>query len=257
MTIGEKIRAQREQSGMTQTELGKACGVTKQTIFKYETGVVTNIPLDKLMLISDALNVSAAYLMGWFDDPAETKAAPEPNEPVVKIYNRLNARGKDEYIRYGNYLVSQDEYRADESEFAKPEIRYIRHYLTAAAAGYAAPIEGSDYEMIPADAKTPANADFAIDITGDSMEPYIHDGERVYVSRDTSNLKEGDVGIFFVDGDVYCKQWCIDYVGTLHLLSANPKRVDANVQVHRNSTRNVVCFGKVILPKKLPMPEYF
>ena len=73
MTIGEKIRAQREQSGMTQTELGKACGVTKQTIFKYEAGVVTNIPLDKLMLISDALNVSAAYLMGWEDDPKPAK----------------------------------------------------------------------------------------------------------------------------------------------------------------------------------------
>ena len=88
MTIGEKIRAQREQSGMTQTELGKACGVTKQTIFKYGTGVVTNIPLDKLMLISDALNVSAAYLMGWEDDPKPAKNkkdAPAMSESVMQL----------------------------------------------------------------------------------------------------------------------------------------------------------------------------
>ena len=88
MTIGEKIRAQREQSGMTQTELGKACGVTKQTIFKYETGVVTNIPLDKLMLISGALNVSAAYLMGWEDDPKPAnnkKDAPAMSESVMQL----------------------------------------------------------------------------------------------------------------------------------------------------------------------------
>ena len=88
MTIGEKIRAQREQSGMTQTELGKACSVTKQTIFKYETGVVTNIPLDKLMLISDALNVSAAYLMGWEDDPTPAdnkKDAPAMSESVMQL----------------------------------------------------------------------------------------------------------------------------------------------------------------------------
>ena len=88
MTVGEKIRAQREQSGMTQTELGKACGVTKQTIFKYETGVVTNIPLDKLMLISDALNVSAAYLMGWEDDPKPAnnkKDAPAMSESVMQL----------------------------------------------------------------------------------------------------------------------------------------------------------------------------
>lgn len=39
--------------------------------YKYETGKVTNIPLDRLMKIADAVDVSASYLMGWEDINAE------------------------------------------------------------------------------------------------------------------------------------------------------------------------------------------
>ena len=60
----------------------------------------------------------------------------------------------------------------------------------------------------------------------------------------------------YVDGDVFCKQWCVDYAGTLHLLSANPKREDANIVIPRDSGRSCVCFGKVLLNRSLPMPVY-
>lgn len=78
MTVGERIRVCREARHLTQTELGLACGVAKQTIFKYETGVVTNIPLDKLQLIASALNVSAAYLIGW--ETPQDKNGESPSE---------------------------------------------------------------------------------------------------------------------------------------------------------------------------------
>lgn len=50
---------------ITQEELGASCNTTKQTIFKYENGIVTNIPLDRLERIAEVLGVSPAYLMGW------------------------------------------------------------------------------------------------------------------------------------------------------------------------------------------------
>lgn len=65
MNLGEKIKIARDNAGLTQEELGKKCGTTKQTIFKYETGVVTNIPIDRLELIAEAVGVSAASLLGW------------------------------------------------------------------------------------------------------------------------------------------------------------------------------------------------
>ena len=66
--VGERIREAREAKDMSQEELGKACGTTKQTIYKYESGVVTNVPLDRIEKIADVLGVSAAYLVGWNED---------------------------------------------------------------------------------------------------------------------------------------------------------------------------------------------
>ncbi len=57
----------RESLNMSQSELGEKCGNSKQTIYKYEQGIITNIPMDKLESIADALSVSPAYLLGWED----------------------------------------------------------------------------------------------------------------------------------------------------------------------------------------------
>lgn len=75
MDIGTKIRNAREAKGLTQSELGKRCGTTKQTIFKYESNLVTNIPMNRLLKIADALEISPAYLMGWEDAKAALNEA--------------------------------------------------------------------------------------------------------------------------------------------------------------------------------------
>lgn len=64
-TIGERIKTAREAKGMSQEDLGKSFGATKQTVYKYETGIITNIPLDNLEKIAVTLGVSSAYLAGW------------------------------------------------------------------------------------------------------------------------------------------------------------------------------------------------
>ncbi len=65
MDIGKLIKQFREQKGLTQDELAKHIKTTRQTIFKYENGIVTNIPMDKLVIIAKVLDVSPAFLMGW------------------------------------------------------------------------------------------------------------------------------------------------------------------------------------------------
>ena len=52
MTIGERIREARTAKGLTQEQLAEQVHVTKQAVYKYETGIVTNIPLDKLESIA-------------------------------------------------------------------------------------------------------------------------------------------------------------------------------------------------------------
>ena len=68
MSIGKRIAAARERKDMTLDEVAKLCNTTRQTIYKYENEIITNIPYDKIMLLSNALGVSPSYLFGWVDN---------------------------------------------------------------------------------------------------------------------------------------------------------------------------------------------
>lgn len=86
VTIGEKIKEARERKGLTQEQLGKMCGTTKQTIFKYENGIITNIPLDKLEKISESLSVNPITIMGW--KPEEHSALPSNILPMPNMVKK-------------------------------------------------------------------------------------------------------------------------------------------------------------------------
>lgn len=63
--VGERIKKLREEKGISQTDLALKIGESKQTLYKYETGKITNIPSDKIEAIAIELGCSPAYLMGW------------------------------------------------------------------------------------------------------------------------------------------------------------------------------------------------
>lgn len=65
MTKGERIKLRREEMGLSQTDVAKSLGVTKQTIYKYEKDIITNIPSDVLEDLSRVLNCPPSYIMGW------------------------------------------------------------------------------------------------------------------------------------------------------------------------------------------------
>lgn len=279
--IGSNIRKRRLEMEYSQDQLAKLVGYSsRSSVNKIELGL-TDITQTKIEAFAKALNTTPTALMGISDlgrislednsEPPEdlntqTARRLAPAE-LVNISMHLNEPGNADLIRYGHYLETNDAYKITEKERrfrlvqspmkidVPSPIVQIRHYLTPAAAGYASPIEGEDYEMMDLPADAPSGADFCIDISGDSMEPYIKDGSTVYVKRDVS-LKQFEPGIFFYGGDVYCKQINEDYTGAINLLSANPKREDANIRIEKNELPYLVCFGKVLLSKKLPEPIY-
>lgn len=89
MTIGDRIKQAREKKGISQTELAESIGASKQTLYKYEMGIITNIPSDKIEAIARKLEVSPAYLMGWEQQPD----AHPPDELLQVILNRLATLG--------------------------------------------------------------------------------------------------------------------------------------------------------------------
>ena len=70
LTRGDAIKDLRRKAGLSQEELAKKLNTTKQTIYKYENGIVTNIPSDKIEMMSHLFGVSPAVIMGWDEQPA-------------------------------------------------------------------------------------------------------------------------------------------------------------------------------------------
>ena len=70
MPFGDRLKALRKEKRMTLEDVAKRLGVGRATVRKYENGMITNIPSDKIEIIANIFGVSPAYLMGWTDDPA-------------------------------------------------------------------------------------------------------------------------------------------------------------------------------------------
>ena len=103
MTIGERIREARTAKGLTQEQLAEQVHGTKQAVYKYETGIVTNIPLDKLESIAACLDVAPGYLAGWQDSPAGAELdALIQDEPIAAYQNlkdQLTQADKEDIAR--------------------------------------------------------------------------------------------------------------------------------------------------------------
>lgn len=68
MEIGERIKARREELGMSQDELAHKVGYKwRSSINKIEIGV-QRLPQKKIVEIAKALRVTPSYLMGWEDN---------------------------------------------------------------------------------------------------------------------------------------------------------------------------------------------
>ena len=68
MSIGEVIRRLRLESGRSLESVAKELGISRQTMSRYETGVIGAIPYDNLVALAKVYGVSPAYLMGWERD---------------------------------------------------------------------------------------------------------------------------------------------------------------------------------------------
>lgn len=88
MTIGERIKAARERKNISQIELAKLIGSSKQSVYKYESNIITNIPSNKIEAIAKALSTTPAELMGW-----ETNVTPMPKSNVFMrpLFNSVAA----------------------------------------------------------------------------------------------------------------------------------------------------------------------
>ena len=249
MSFGERLKARRGELKLSRGELAERLGVSASAVSNYENGL--SFPKEEVMLrLFDSLETEPNTL---FQDSFRSGggAMSGPEQMLLRQYRSLSPLGRETVRSVVEALCA---YRRNETgeDAGKKSKRMIPLYRTPAAAGYAAPVFGEDFDYIPVTEEVPQAAEFALCISGDSMMPYIADGSVVYVNREP--LRTGDVGIFCVDGGMFCKQYDQDDGGIVHLYSLNRSRADADVVLTPSSSRTLVCFGRVIMAH-LPLPH--
>lgn len=86
MTVGERIKELRTSLGLSQVDFADKINVSKQTLYKYENNIITNIPSDKIESVARIGKVSPAYLMGW--------------EPAIKLIANEIKHTSDQTMLY-------------------------------------------------------------------------------------------------------------------------------------------------------------
>ena len=116
MSVGKRIRKVRTDLGLSQVDFANAIGVTKQTLYKYENDLITNIPSDKIEAAAKIGNVSPAFLMGWDDSDNKSKNHPQltPDESeLLEKYMTLNQIGRAKAREYISDLSENEKYTKD------------------------------------------------------------------------------------------------------------------------------------------------
>lgn len=263
MDVHNKIKALRLQNDMTQKDFAHSMGVSVVSIQCWENGS-KKPSMSAIISIAKIFKVTTDYLLGVNQSrDYEIPMLSNAEHKLLSNFRMLDDHGKKVVETVcgleKSRIISEEQYAENVIEFPEKTSnpnRYIPRYTTPSAAGSSVPLDGDDFEMILVDSSVPYDADFAVGIQGNSMMPYIHDGDTVYVKRDCE-LNIGDVGIFCVDGAMYCKQYFVDSEGSLTLVSANPRLKHTNVYVSADSGSSVQCYGKVLLGRRIALPDYF
>lgn len=90
MTFADRLRQLREEKGLSLDAVGRYIGVGRANIYKYEHGIIINIPPDKLYKLAELFGVTRPYLMGWTD---ERDVNPHKNLDTVAKNLRHNDEG--------------------------------------------------------------------------------------------------------------------------------------------------------------------
>jgi len=202
MDFAKRLKEARRASGLSQQEVAAAAGIDKTTYSSYETGR-RQPDLSRLRRLAEVLEMSADWFLGL-----SNSVSPEELSRIKK-YRLLDLHGKG----LVDLVLGKEYDRMTAPQSVRDEaqggwVTYINCYDLAVSAGHGEPWVDAGYKTrleIP-EAQVPENAHFCVRVNGDSMEPAYRDGDIVFVQRVEGSVQEGEIGIFFLNGEGYIKR---------------------------------------------------
>lgn len=254
MELGELISRYRKDAEMTIDELSESSGVPKGTLNKIIAGTTKAPTLDTMKAIAKALGKRLADFDDGIQSVKTNNGLSAGALNLAKDYETLDAHGKATV----RVVIDEELNRMEELENLaemepENEPKIINLFDNPSAAGLALDDTGQGCQPYELKDNDPQGASYAVRVQGDSMEPYFQDGSIVFINHD--QMRDGDIGIFCVDGATVIKQWHYDrMLGITYLFSLNRKRADADVVITRNSGRSCVWQGRVMTRKRFDLP---
>ena len=236
MSIGTRIKELRTGMNLTQEELAKSINVTKGAIANYEKEV--SIPKPEIMYkLFSALNCDANYL--YQDDIKNLKQDTYSlvEKKLVSDYRKLDDHSKEVVQVVIRKELQRNIPNTPTCDNVIPIKKYkVLYYDMPVSAGTGNPLDEEYPEKVDIAEQPPKGTDFIVRVSGDSMEPTYHNGDKLFVKEQPS-IEVGDIGIFVVNGNAYVKELGID-----KLISHNEKYPDIIINEYITSK----CCGKVL-----------
>lgn len=204
--VSERILNLMQANNISYANLAEKTGCSKSALQRYFTGNTQKVPIDVIEKVAPALNVTAAYLMGWEEqDPAFNNSILESSPDIFPI------RTKKVPIIGG---IACGEPIFHEEDFAS----YVE----------------TDIET---------KADFAMRCHGDSMINIgVKDGD-IALIRSQPLVNNGEIAAVNIDGEFTLKRF-YDYGNIIVLRAENPKFPD--LEYKKGDADNIVILGKAI-----------
>ena len=237
----KRIKEIKNQKKMTNDELAEKSGIPNGTLSKILAGINESPKLSNFVAICEALNCSLDYVMYGIEENSNNYTLDEREIDLIERYRTLDERGK----KTVETVLESQAPAAPQPAAAKKAMVFERETLSnrlakayehnddgfgrrtlplydlpvSAGVGVSLDGEGTDEITVSDNSKT-RDADFALRISGNSMETRYHDGDILLV-QETDTLEFGELGIFILDGNGFFKVF-----GGDRLYSLNPEYGD-------------------------------
>lgn len=242
-TYLDRIKKLKNEQKLTNDQLAERSGIPLGTLSKILAGMSDSPKLSTMIALCGALGCSVEYIVNGTPENHNNYTLDAEEIALMENYRRLDEWGRSLVDTVLSKELERLQATPEEStSFAEPKRssakilapiasvnryageprartgkRQIALYELPVSAGTGAYLDEADAESITIpDSDKTAEADYALRISGNSMEPKYHSGDILLV-QNTDGVESGELGIFLLDGSGFFKQF-----GGDRLLSFNP-----------------------------------
>ena len=229
----DKLMSERDVSAY---KISKATGISDRLIGYWRKG--EKLPgAENLLTIANYFGISVDYLLTGKEKSSPTNQLTADEQELLDIYNSLSPKSQGRLRERAEVLAELEAPVVKEPE-QEQETIFIEYSTLKVSAGTGEPLIDDTYhdflKVKRSDLTEEAN--FAVQISGNSMLPRFKDKEWVLV-RSQPDVEIGEIGIFIIDGNGYIKERAAD-----RLVSINPEYDD----IYFKENQDIKCKGLVI-----------